>query len=527
MIIRTQQIKLLVILLLFITACNSNNVSKTENYLPNTITVKGDKFVDNLGRQVILNGINIVSKSKKEGYIFPSGPELYENLTHWGANCIRFYISWDRLESEPGIYNEEYLMEIDQRIAWAKENNLFVVLDMHQDLFSAKFDNGAPEWAALDEGKPHTTGLIWSDAYLLSEAVQTSFDNFWLNKPASDGKGVQDHYALLWQHIARRYANSSTVIGYDLMNEPFPGTSAKQSTMILLKSYGELKYKLTGEILTEEQLVYMWGDEKSRMQVLNDLSTKENFDFVFSKLFELNKEFEVNYLQSMYQKVANAIREVDTKHILFLEHSYFSNSGVKSSLERVLLADGSPDPFVAYAPHGYDLVTDTDAVALASNERVSHIFSRISEKGKQLKMPVWLGEWGAFYGNSESVIPVAIDAISLIEQNLFGNAYWSYDPGTENLEYFKKVLIRPYPSYVNGELISYQNNFETATFTMEWRENEQIASPTVLYIPNISKLKKDQVNDFSIKELKNSDAGYLIIPPKNDGSKRNLILMFR
>jgi endoglycosylceramidase len=50
---------------------------------------------------------------------------------------------------------------------------------------------------------------------------------------------------------------------------------------------------------------------------------------------------------------------------------------------------------------------------------------------------------------------VAQHAISLIEEYNFSNAYWSYDPGTENQAYFKDALLRPYPAYINGELINY------------------------------------------------------------------------
>lgn len=518
----------LIVLLILILSCKNNRQSESDSKisLPSMITVKGDQFVDNYNRQVILNGINIVSKSKDEGYIFQSGPELYENLKKWGVNCIRFIIIWDRLEPEPGVYNEDYLKEIDERIKWAEENNVFVVLDMHQDLFSVKYSDGAPEWATLDEGKEHTTGAIWSDAYMMSEAVQTAFDNFWLNKPAMDGIGIQDHYAALWKHIAKRYAGNTTIIGYDIMNEPFPGSPALQSTMILLQAYGQLHYKLTGEILSDEQLTAMWSDAKSRMEALNILSTKKNYDFVFSQLFELNKEFESQHLQALYQKVSHAIREVDTEHVLFLEHSYFGNTGVGSSIKRVVLADGSPDPLVAYAPHGYDLVTDTDAVATASKERVEYIYNKIKEKGKELNMPIWLGEWGAFYGNSENVIPVVKNSVKLIEQNLFGNAYWSYDPGTENLAYFKEVLLRPYPVCVNGELINYRNNFDASNFTLEWKESTENKISTIIYIPHILKLKKEGSNQFNIEKIKDSDAAYLIIPPSQTAGKRKLILHF-
>ncbi|GGW35544.1 hypothetical protein GCM10007383_20680 [Arenibacter certesii] len=500
-----------------------------QSNLPKSITIIGNRFVDESGREVILNGINIVSKNKNEGYIFQSGPELYENLSKWGVNCIRFIIIWDRLEPEPGVYNEEYLKEIDQRIALAEKNNLFVVLDMHQDLFSVKYADGAPEWATLDEGKPHTTGAIWSDAYMMSEAVQTAFDNFWLNKPASDGIGLQDHYAALWKHIATRYADNATVIGYDIMNEPFPGSSAIESTRTLLKAFGELYYSHTGEILEEEQLAAMWADEKQRMEALKLISNEENYDFVFSQLYKLNREFETNHLQKMYQKVAQAIREVDRNNILFLEHSYYSNTGVASSIERTTLPDGRPDPLVAYAPHGYDLVTDTEAVATASNERVSYIYNQIAKKGEQLKMPVWLGEWGAFYGNSISVIPTAKNAVQLIEKHLFGNAYWSYDPGTENLEYFKQILVRAYPAYVNGELISYGNDFDSQQFNMVWKEAKKSNAGTMVFIPSLSKLNREALEewgDVEIEKINYSDAAWLVILPEDGKGERKLTLYF-
>ncbi len=523
-----QKLVMLLLIGIAFTSCKDNNQTRSkQDILPSTITVKGDQFVDNFGRQVILNGVNIGSKNKEEGYIFKGGPELYAKLKKQGVNTIRFLIIWDGLEPEPGFYNEAYLKEIDQRIEWAAANGMFVVLDMHQDLFSVKYSDGAPEWATLDEGKTHTTGAVWSDAYVMSEAVQTAFDNFWLNKPASDGVGIQDHYAALWKHIAKRYANNKTVIGYDIMNEPFPGSSGVQSTMILLGAYGQLHFKLTGEILTEEQLGAMWMDDEKRLEALNVISTTENYDFVISQLFDLVRDFETKQMQPMYQKVSHAIREVDSNHILFLEHSYYSNTGVASSVERVKLADGSPDSLVAYAAHGYDLVVDTEAAALAANERVEYIFNQIAKKGKALKMPVWIGEWGAYYDNSESVIPTAMSSMHLIEHHLFGNAYWSYTNELENMEFFKKVLLRAYPAYTNGKLKSYHNNFEAGKFTMEWEESKTNNAATVVYIPHLSKLKNDQIQKFSIEKIKNSDAGYLIIPATGKEETRKLDLTFK
>src|SRR5690625_7014008 len=125
---------------------------------------------------------------------------------------------------------------------------------MHQDLFSVKYGDGAPEWATLDEDLPHVTGDVWSDAYLMSPAVQTAFDNFWNNTPAEDGVGIQDRFAQLWKHIAERYADNRTVIGYDILNEPFIGSDAQHVMPILLTAFAGVYAEETGVILSEEEL---------------------------------------------------------------------------------------------------------------------------------------------------------------------------------------------------------------------------------------------------------------------------------
>ena len=93
-------------------------------------------------------------------------------------------------------------------IGWAEKYGLYVFLDMHQDLYSCKYSDGAPEWATLTDERPHITegNMVWSDAYITSPAIQRAFDNFWANTPASDGVGIQEHYARAWRHVAKRYA---------------------------------------------------------------------------------------------------------------------------------------------------------------------------------------------------------------------------------------------------------------------------------------------------------------------------------
>ncbi len=108
------------------------------------LQIRGSRFVDLQGRHVLLHGINVVNKNRHEGYIVDEGPGLYARLRDWGFNVIRLGVIWDGLEPEPGAYNEAYLKRLDEQIDWARASGLLVFLDMHQDLYSVLYSDGAP-----------------------------------------------------------------------------------------------------------------------------------------------------------------------------------------------------------------------------------------------------------------------------------------------------------------------------------------------------------------------------------------------
>jgi len=511
------------VLLAFFSSCSNNKVSNT-----GFIKIEDQRFVDEDDRQVILKGINYINKNKDEKYLPQHGTEIFQQFSKWGFNCIRLGIIWDGLEPMPGKYNEEYLLEIDKRIQWAADNGIYVFLDMHQDLYGSKFSDGAPEWATLDEGLPHYTGAVWSDSYLISPAVQTAFDNFWKNAPDPDGIGLQDHYANLWKHIATRYANNTTVIGYDIMNEPFMGSPANEVMPQMLMAYAQVLVEETGqEPPSVEELAAMWGAEESRIEALNFIASKERFSKVVDAVYELNADFEKNQLQPFYQKVADAIREVDKNHILFLEHSYFSNTGVSSAIEPTKLADGSTDPLVAYAAHGYDLVVDTKEVENPSYERVEFIFERINETGKRMNVPVIVGEWGAYSGKSKKMIETARQVVNIFERFSFSNTYWAYYDGIGDEPYFQKAIVRPYPARISGKLLAYNYDLNTGKFTCEWQEKEDSKGPTEIYVPNLRNLSEKEIllnpstGQISFEYDDKSDNGKILISPAGN-TKRTL-----
>ena len=67
-----------------------------------------------------------------------------DDADHWfseirrlGFNAVRLLIVWEGIEpDERGVYDEEYLDYIEELIAAADRNHLYVLIDMHQDMFS-------------------------------------------------------------------------------------------------------------------------------------------------------------------------------------------------------------------------------------------------------------------------------------------------------------------------------------------------------------------------------------------------------
>ena len=390
------------------------------------VTVSGTQFLDGTGEPLLLHGINVVNKSKTKGYTEGIEPADFAAIRSWGMNCVRLGILWDGLEPQPGRIDEQYLDRIARIVGWAKAEGLYVLLDMHQDLFSLKFSDGAPAWATLDEGKPHTRTAVWSDAYYASQAVQTALDHFWANSPGPDGVGLQDHYARVWQRVAERFRDEPAVLGYDLMNEPFPGRDALRAQGMIFARLAELLRPRLGEKAPAPlKLMLMEGSPEGRKQITEWLGDLELFQGVLAAGAPIMQEFERGRLMPFYARVRQSIRQVDTNHILFLEPAMSANLGIPSALAPLADQQGRRDPQQAYAPHGYDIVLDTPLAAQANNARIELILSRHSETARRLDMPMLVGEWGGYYEDSSCVTPARF-FVRQLDALKCGDTYWAY-----------------------------------------------------------------------------------------------------
>jgi endoglycosylceramidase len=340
-------------------------------------------ITDSQGRALVLHGLNTSNNSK---YFLDGMPPwikasdvIAENST-LGTDAVRFLIFWAVLEPEPNVYNDQYLEDILTRVNWYGSLGMHVILDMHQDLYgpgavrdSATDVDGAPVWATFTDGLPIKPMTPWGLMYLQPGEVR-AWDNFWgTTRKHPELRGM---YAAAWQHIALFFANNTTVIGYDLLNEPFGGS---------LQSF----------------------------------------------------TFEPTVLVTTYQAAINEIRQVDNDHWIFVEPSSLP---VTQGLPTTLPKPKDPrkgEPRIVYAPHLYPPTLDLDVgkssytgvnISLVNLMLKSWTASNVTV-ATLWKAPLAIGELGGIDYSATGNLNY-VDKIMALTENIGGNwLWWSNDKG--------------------------------------------------------------------------------------------------
>src|SRR5208283_3644550 len=112
-------------------------------------------------------------------------------------------------------------------------------------------------------------GDVWSDAYLTSPAVQAAMDNFYANRQGPGGVGLQDRYARAWRRVAEHFAGNPTVIGYDLMNEPFAGSLVPQAMYLMAARLAQEPAARGGAAAADAPgILREWGSPAGRDRIL-------------------------------------------------------------------------------------------------------------------------------------------------------------------------------------------------------------------------------------------------------------------
>ena len=158
----------------------------------------------------------------------PTPPLCQDDLAQMaqlGFNSVRLPLSWSLLEPERGRFDQTYVERVAQVVDWARAQHLYVIIDMHQNGYGRylpppdngklRFYTGAPAWATFSDFLPSTQYLGQRE---LNPAGLDANTSFWYNRA-----GIQDEYIRTLAVLAKRFRDDSTVAGYSIFNEPFPG----------------------------------------------------------------------------------------------------------------------------------------------------------------------------------------------------------------------------------------------------------------------------------------------------------------
>jgi endoglycosylceramidase len=180
----------------------------------------GDAVVDEAGRSVILHGVNAsnVAKYQPDHLTWETASD-FQALAAAGFNNVRLLTFWGAVMPDEGVIDTVYLDALAQRVQWAADAGLLVILDMHQDIYGFGFgDNGAPAWAC--DAANYAAYVPKEPWYLnyLSPQVRACFDRFYADDV------LFARFTDAWLALALRFKDHPGVLGFDLLNEPNPGT---------------------------------------------------------------------------------------------------------------------------------------------------------------------------------------------------------------------------------------------------------------------------------------------------------------
>ncbi len=389
-------------------------------------------FQDQYGRQLILHGLNSGEKNPNaDPWIRESDVEREDK--EFGFNFVRYLIIWEGIEPQKDSFDENYLDRIEQRVNWYTSRGMYVMLDMHQDIYSSVFGgDGAPAWAVFTNGHPITTDNPLGAWFFknIDPAVVAALANFW---DYTRYKELQDHYILMWKKVLERFKNNPNVIGYDIMNEPYGGDPIKA---------------LTGD-------------------------------------------FEKNTLKKFYEKMIPAMRQVEPNKYLFFEpQSLYVNFGVTSNLPKV--NDSRSVPHLGYAPHFYPFFVEATVgpYDAAAKQNSKDCFNSRTKEMNRHNCPMIIGETG-LSPSTPGFGDYLNDMMNYLDSMQAGISYWFNGQGgwaplnadgseTPILQH----LMRTYPKATAGRIRSFRFNPATKVFTMTFTSNAAISQPTEIFIPN-------------------------------------------
>lgn len=357
------------------------------------LKTSGQKIVDENGSEVILKGMGLGGWMLMEGYMMQSSDVA--DTQHEFRNKLIDLVGEDNTNEffDAWLANHVTKKDIDSLAKWGFNS---VRLPMHYNLFT-----------------------------LPIEDEPVSGENTWLDK----GFTMTDNL-LQWCKENNMY------LILDLHGAP-----GGQGTNAAISDYDENKPSLWESSFNMSKTVALW-------RKLADRYKDEEWIGGYDLLNEVNGNHVTGAeLKQFYIEITNAIREVDTNHILFIEgHDWANNfTGLTPTW----------DDNMVYSFHKYWSKNDVGSIQWVLDLREQH------------NVPLWMGEAG------ENSNVWFTEAIKLFEENNIGWSWWpmkrvetivgpysiKFNEGYKNiLKYWRGEVSKPSESIAFAALMELANN---------------------------------------------------------------------
>lgn len=192
--------------------------------------------------------------------------EDFSRIRNLGMNAVRFYLTWKTLESQdtPYLYDGPGWEWIDTNIIWARNNDVFLILNIH-----------------IPQG-----------------GYQSNGEGFALWDNPENG----NRFKAMWREIASRYKDESIIAGYSILNEPYVSRSVDQWKQLAQETVNEIRAVDSNHLIIVERLINEGNgsehyDDPSYTQfTVNDPFSNMMYEFHYYYPFEfthqlINKSF--------------------------------------------------------------------------------------------------------------------------------------------------------------------------------------------------------------------------------------------
>lgn len=169
-----------------------------------------------------------------------------ENLRNWGMNAIRLGVLWQAVEPAPGVYNYTYLAEMVKIVRQLNDYGIATLVDAHQDSLNPQFcgegipdhyivrNTSLPDWLKfpfpipvhLAPGATGPDGIVYPNItdcqQIIFGAYMFSYEEDVAWRALYSDPVVVNGFVNFWRVVATAFRGVPGVIGYELINEPWP-----------------------------------------------------------------------------------------------------------------------------------------------------------------------------------------------------------------------------------------------------------------------------------------------------------------